>query len=90
MPKGGSRDFHLWITCHVSLRVQSSTMLKNILFFPQYREKYLQEAWPLVKSSLKEFGISAELNLVEGSMTVSTTRKTKKLCWNMHETKPAS
>ncbi|GAU14534.1 hypothetical protein TSUD_250760 [Trifolium subterraneum] len=45
--------------------------------FPQYREKYLQEAWPLVKSSLKEFGISAELNLVEGSMTVSTTRKTK-------------
>ncbi|GAU15117.1 hypothetical protein TSUD_08550 [Trifolium subterraneum] len=31
--------------------------------FPQYREKYLQEAWPLVKSSLKEFGISAELNL---------------------------
>jgi ribosomal RNA assembly protein len=32
--------------------------------FPQYREKYLQEAWPLVKSSLKEFGISAELNLV--------------------------
>ncbi|KAK2431302.1 KRR1 small subunit processome component protein [Trifolium repens] len=45
--------------------------------FPQYREKYLQEAWPLVKSSLKEFCISAELNLVEGSMTVSTTRKTK-------------
>ncbi|XP_004491162.1 KRR1 small subunit processome component-like [Cicer arietinum] len=45
--------------------------------FPQYREKYLQEAWPLVKSSLKDFGISAELNLVEGSMTVSTTRKTK-------------
>ncbi|KAL5075904.1 hypothetical protein RYX36_014888 [Vicia faba] len=45
--------------------------------FPQYREKYLQEAWPLVKSALKEFAISAELNLVEGSMTVSTTRKTK-------------
>nr|XP_025608925.1 KRR1 small subunit processome component homolog isoform X2 [Arachis hypogaea] len=45
--------------------------------FPQYREKYLQEAWPLVKSALKEFGISCELNLVEGSMTVSTTRKTR-------------
>ncbi|XP_057441533.1 KRR1 small subunit processome component homolog [Lotus japonicus] len=45
--------------------------------FPQYREKYLQEAWPLVKSSLKEFGVSCELNLVEGSMTVSTTRKTR-------------
>ncbi|KAI4347387.1 hypothetical protein L6164_008203 [Bauhinia variegata] len=45
--------------------------------FPQYREKYLQEAWPMVKSALKEFGISCELNLVEGSMTVSTTRKTR-------------
>lgn len=45
--------------------------------FPQYREKYLQEAWPIVKASLKEHGVSCELNLVEGSMTVSTTRKTK-------------
>lgn len=45
--------------------------------FPQYREKYLQEAWPIVKGSLKEHGISCELNLVEGSMTVSTTRKTR-------------
>uniref|UniRef100_A0ACD5VQ85 Uncharacterized protein n=1 Tax=Avena sativa TaxID=4498 RepID=A0ACD5VQ85_AVESA len=45
--------------------------------FPQYREKYLQDAWPIVKGALKEFGISCELNLVEGSMTVSTTRKTR-------------
>ncbi|XP_052140054.1 KRR1 small subunit processome component homolog [Oryza glaberrima] len=45
--------------------------------FPQYREKYLQEAWPIVKGALKEFGVACELNLVEGSMTVSTTRKTK-------------
>ncbi|PSS26222.1 KRR1 small subunit processome component like [Actinidia chinensis var. chinensis] len=45
--------------------------------FPQYREKYLQEAWPIVKSALKEYGVSCELNLVEGSMTVSTTRKTR-------------
>ncbi|KAL6187927.1 hypothetical protein ACLB2K_039322 [Fragaria x ananassa] len=45
--------------------------------FPRYREKYLQDAWPAVKSALKEYGISCELNLVEGSMTVSTTRKTR-------------
>ncbi|RCV27042.1 hypothetical protein SETIT_5G294100v2 [Setaria italica] len=45
--------------------------------FPQYREKYLQESWPIVKGALKEHGISCELNLVEGSMTVSTTRKTR-------------
>ncbi|KAF3340385.1 KRR1 small subunit processome component [Carex littledalei] len=45
--------------------------------FPQYREKYLQEVWPMVKRALKEFGVACELNMVEGSMTVSTTRQTK-------------
>lgn len=45
--------------------------------FPQYREKYLQECWSIVKGSLKELGIACELNLVEGCMTVSTTRKTR-------------
>lgn len=45
--------------------------------FPAYREKYLQEAWPVVKSALNAHSISCELNLVEGSMTVSTTRKTR-------------
>ncbi|KAL3828878.1 hypothetical protein ACJIZ3_017680 [Penstemon smallii] len=45
--------------------------------FPQYREKYLQECWPIVKGALKEYGIACELNLVEGCMTVSTTRKTR-------------
>ncbi|KAL3643156.1 ribosomal RNA assembly protein krr1 [Castilleja foliolosa] len=45
--------------------------------FPQYREKYLQDCWPIVKGALKEHGIGCELNLVEGCMTVSTTRKTR-------------
>ncbi|KAI3848904.1 hypothetical protein MKX03_030191 [Papaver bracteatum] len=40
-------------------------------------EKYLQDAWPLVKGALKQFDISCDLNLVEGSMTVSTTHKTR-------------
>jgi hypothetical protein len=44
--------------------------------FPQYREQYLREAWPLVTTELKKFGIACELNLIEGSMTVKTTRKT--------------
>lgn len=45
--------------------------------FPLYREKYLQECWPIVKGALKEYGIGCELNLNEGFMTVFTTRKTR-------------
>lgn len=44
--------------------------------FPKYREKYLREVWPAVTRSLKEHHVDCELNLVEGSMTVRTTRKT--------------
>ncbi|KDD75833.1 hypothetical protein H632_c479p1 [Helicosporidium sp. ATCC 50920] len=46
------------------------------ILFPKYREQYLRESWPLVTRTLKEHGIGCELNLVEGSMTVKTTRKT--------------
>lgn len=44
--------------------------------FPKYREKYLREVWPIVTKTLDGYKITCELNLVEGSMTVRTTRKT--------------
>lgn len=44
--------------------------------FPKYREKYLRECWPLVKKVLGDYSLKAELDVVEGSMSVATTRKT--------------
>jgi len=44
--------------------------------FPKYREAYLRQVWPVVTKQLDQHKISCELNLVEGSMTVRTTKKT--------------
>jgi len=44
--------------------------------FPKYREAYIRKIWPNVSSALKHYGINCVLDLIEGSMTVKTTRKT--------------
>ncbi|XP_067043983.1 KRR1 small subunit processome component homolog isoform X1 [Acropora muricata] len=44
--------------------------------FPKYREKYLAKMWPLVQHKMKEHELKCQLDVIEGSMTVSTTKKT--------------
>ncbi|KAL4075651.1 hypothetical protein J3A83DRAFT_4089823, partial [Scleroderma citrinum] len=44
--------------------------------FPKYREKYLREVWSAVTKSLDSHGIACTLDLIHGSMSVRTTRKT--------------
>ena len=36
----------------------------------------VREVWPLVQAKLTEYKLKCELDVIEGSMTVLTTRKT--------------
>lgn len=45
--------------------------------FPQYIEKYLRQVWRQVTRELAARHVSCELNLLEGSMSVATTPKTR-------------
>jgi ribosomal RNA assembly protein len=46
------------------------------ILFPKYREQYLRESWSTLTTILSSHGIACVLDLVQGSMTVKTTRKT--------------
>ena len=44
--------------------------------FPKYREHYLKQNWNMISKSFDSHGIACVLNLIEGSMTVKTTKQT--------------
>lgn len=44
--------------------------------FPGYLENYIKEIWPAVEEVLAQHFLVGKLDLIEGSMTVATTRRT--------------
>ena len=78
-PSASASSTNNWVNEPWKPEYMSSHMLEESSFatlFPAYREAYLKENWPSVTRILKKEGIACELNLLEGSMTVKTTRKT--------------
>jgi len=74
-----TEDIDHWKTVTISKEDNPTGLLEESSFatlFPQYREQYLKQVWPDVKKVLSEHEIKADLNLVEGSMSVKTSRKT--------------
>ena len=74
--EGGSKpeDSLTWSKGEMNTPLSEESSFATL--FPKYREKYLRDIWPEVTEALKPHGIRCDLNLVEGSMTVKTSRST--------------
>ncbi|KAL8918567.1 MAG: hypothetical protein Q9208_007279 [Pyrenodesmia sp. 3 TL-2023] len=88
MPSTHNKDNKPWDTEDVDKwKIDSFNPTDNIagpfaeessfaVLFPKYREVYLKQAWPLVTRALDKHHTACTLDLIEGCMTVKTTRKT--------------
>jgi len=57
---------------HEKILLQESSFATT---YPKYREKYIREIFPQLDERLKNKGISATLDIREGTVTVATTKK---------------
>jgi ribosomal RNA assembly protein len=80
IPKGSEKQgFDHWKILPIKPNDNPYPLLEENSFatlFPKYQEKYLQSIWPALKKAVQPHGINCELNLLEGSMLVSTTKST--------------
>ncbi|KAL8677741.1 MAG: hypothetical protein Q9186_005851 [Xanthomendoza sp. 1 TL-2023] len=88
MPSNHNRDDKPWDTEDVDKwKIDTFAPTDNLagafaeessfaVLFPKYREVYLKQAWPLVTRALDKYHIACTLDMIEGCMTVKTTRKT--------------
>ena len=75
-----NEDIDHWAVESWNAELPGQRLLEESSFatlFPKYREHYLRQVWPVVTRQLDGHGIACQLDLLEGSMTVRTTKHTK-------------